>query len=70
MDSKSYPVCNKGRVKAKVEGKVSCGDNLVLGSVDGTLRAMNSKDKPYEAWAIALESSDKEGIKLIKIHIL
>ena len=69
-DSKSYPVCSRGRVKAKVAGKVSCGDTLTLGSIDGTLRAMTSKDKPYEAWAIALESSDLEGVRLIKVHIL
>lgn len=68
--SKSYPVCTKGRVKAKVEGNVKKGDSLVAGSSNGVLRAMNSKDKVYEAWAIALESSDKENIKLVKVHIL
>lgn len=66
----SYPVCTKGRVKAKVEGNVKKGDSLVAGSSNGVLRAMNSKDKVYEAWAIALESSDKESIKLVKVHIL
>ena len=67
---KSYPVCNKGRVKAKVEGPVKLGDNLTVGSLDGVLRAMNSKDKAYEAWAVALEHSDNEEVKLVKIHII
>ena len=68
--SKSYPVCNKGRVKAKVEGKVKLGDNLTVGSIDGVLRPMTSKDKAYEAWAVALEYSDDERVKLVKVHII
>lgn len=67
---RSYPACNRGRVKAKVEGKVSAGSKLVASSTAGALRAMNSKDKAYEAWAIALESSESEAVKLVKIHIL
>lgn len=67
---RSYPACNRGRVKAKVEGKVAAGTKLVVSSTAGTLRPMNSKDKAYEAWAIALESSESEAVKLVKIHIL
>ena len=70
QDSKSYPVCCKGRVKAKVEGKVKIGDVLKVGTTNGVLRTMNSKDKAYEGWALALESSNIERIKLIKVHIL
>lgn len=67
---KSYPACNRGRVEAKVEGKVAAGTKLVVSSTAGALRPMNSKDKAYEAWAIALESSESEAVKLVKIHIL
>ena len=67
---RSYPACNRGRVKAKVEGKVAAGTKLVASSTAGALRPMNSKDKAYEAWAIALESSESEAVKLVKIHIL
>ena len=67
---RSYPACNRGRVKAKVEGKVAAGTKLVVSSTAGALRPMNSKDKAYEAWAIALESSESEAVKLVKIHIL
>lgn len=70
QDSRSYPVCCKGRVKAKVEGKVKKGDSLTVGSIDGVLRAMNSKDKAYEAWAVALEDSDKPDVKLVRVHII
>ena len=66
----SYPCCSRGRAKAKVEGKVAAGTKLVVSSTAGALRPMNSKDKAYEAWAIALESSESEAVKLIKIHIL
>lgn len=67
---RSYPACNRGRVKAKVEGKVAAGTKLVVSSTAGALRPINSKDKAYEAWAIALESSESEAVKLVKIHIL
>lgn len=70
QDSKSYPVCNKGRVKAKVEGKVKRGDSLIVGSIDGVLRTMNSKDKAYKVWAVALEDSDKLDVKLVRVHII
>ena len=67
---KTYPCCSSGRVKAKVEGKVSIGTRLTVSSTDGVLRPMTSKDKAYEQWAVALESSDVTGVKLVKIHIL
>lgn len=65
-----YPVCNKGRVHAKVIGKVERGDNLCISLYDGILRKLQPKENLTDTWAIALESSDKEDVKLIKIHII
>jgi hypothetical protein len=66
----SYPVCNKGRVHAKVIGAVKHGDNLTISLNEGILRKLQPKEKLTDTWAIALESSENEGIKLIKIHII
>lgn len=66
----SYPVCNKGRVYAKVIGTVEQGDNLCVSSNDGMLRKLQPKEKLTETWAIALENSNDENEKLIKIHII
>ncbi len=66
----SYPVCNRGRVHAKVIGKVETGDNLTVSLYDGVLRKLQPKEKLTDTWAIALESSDIEETKLVKIHII
>ena len=66
----SYPVCNKGRVHAKVIGKVATGDNLTVSLYDGVLRKLQPKENLTDTWAIALESSDIEETKLVKIHII
>lgn len=66
----SYPVCNRGRVFAKTLGKVTIGDYLILSSISGVLRKIDDYEKPSDAWAIALQNSDNENIKLVKIHIL
>ena len=65
----SYPVCNRGRVYAKVIDKIKSGDKLTVSSYDGILCKHNPKDKLADIWAIALESSNNEDVKLIKIHI-
>lgn len=67
---RSYPACSRGRVPAKVEGRAAKGDMLVLSSTAGVLRAATSKDKAGKAWAVALESSESEAVKLVKVHIL
>lgn len=68
--SNSYPVCNRGRVYAKVMGSVEKGDNLAVALIDGVLRKLQPKEKLTDTFAIALESSDNEDIKLVKVHLL
>ncbi len=65
----SYPCCSKGRVKAKVRGAFSVGTLLGLSAEAGILRALK-KGEEEMAYAVALQSSGTEGIKLAKVHIL
>ena len=66
----------KGRVPVKIWGPVTKGDRLI-GYKDGTARAISSEtpddDESFKAsniFAIALGSSDDEGVKLVEALVL
>lgn len=61
-------VALKGRVPVKVVGTVNKKDRLVA-SEDGTARVAN-KEEFYNVFAIAIESSDGDGIKLVEALVL
>ena len=61
------PVALKGRVPVKVVGSVKKGQNLIAGSNGcATVSVFHSS----EVFAIALETSDETGEKLIEALIL
>jgi hypothetical protein len=75
LDGGTY-IALKGRVPVKIWGSVKKGDRLI-GYKDGTARSISSEvpdeDESFKAsniFAIALSSSDDEGVKLVEALIL
>lgn len=60
----------KGRVPVKVIGEVKKGDSLVASNYGVASVLSESNGLPYLVFAIALESSDESGVKLIEAIIL
>ena len=63
------PVALKGRVKVKVKGKVEIGDVIVASDEYGIGVVDNSVVDRFSMVGKAIERSDDEGIKKIKILI-
>ena len=63
------PVALKGRVMVKVKGKVEIGDVIVASDEYGIGVVDNSVTDRFSMVGKAIESSEDEGIKKIKILI-
>lgn len=59
----------KGRVPCKVAGPVSKGDELIAGNI-GVAMVDNSQEHAGKVFAIALESNNDPGIKIIEAIVL
>ena len=59
----------KGRVPCKIMGPVNKGDDLVAYKT-GTARAAGGDDDIGKTFAVALESSDSEGVSVIEVLVL
>lgn len=63
------PIALKGRVKVKVKGKVNVGDTIVASDEYGIGEVDNTILDRFSMVGKAIESSEDENIKLIKILI-
>jgi hypothetical protein len=64
------PVGLVGRVKTKIVGKIKKGEHVVLSDIQGVGKAYCSDiNNPLDIIGVAIESSDDEDVKLIKIKL-
>ena len=64
------PVGLVGRVYTKIVGKITKGDYVVLSDIPGVGRKYNEEtDSPIDIIGGAVESSEDDGVKLVKIKL-